>query len=99
MQGKDYGGNSCHLLYRVRTEQSCSRGCGDTNLQIPVDDSINMAVMDTLQDLLYAVAEGRRAMNEHRIVMEQMEGEIRGRWREKMEVNSREKKRKRSHYN
>lgn len=60
-------------MYRHRTKQSCTRGCGDTNLQIPVDDPINMAVMDTLQDLLYAVAEGRRVMSERRIVMEQME--------------------------
>lgn len=28
-----------------------------TNLQVPVNDPVNMAVMDTLQDLLYAVAE------------------------------------------
>lgn len=62
-------------MYRVRTKRSCSRGCGDTNLQIPVNDPINMAVMDTLQDLLYAVAEGRTVMNKHRVVMEQMAGE------------------------
>ena len=54
--GKDNEKNVCHLLYRVRSEQSCN----DTNLQVPVDDPINMAVMDTLQDLLYAVAEGRK---------------------------------------
>lgn len=65
----------CHLLYKVRTEQGCNHGYGHTNLQIPVDDPINMAVMDTLQDLLYAVAEGRKVMNECRIKMEQREGE------------------------
>lgn len=62
-------------MHGVKTKESCTRACGDTNLQIPVDDAINMAVMDTLQDLLYAVAEGRRVMNMCRIVMEQMEGE------------------------
>lgn len=40
-----------------------------------MDDPINMAVMDTLQDLLYAVAEGRKVMNECKIKMEQTEGE------------------------
>lgn len=51
--------------YQVRTffvclfgQQCCSNVCGHTNLQVPVNDSINVAVMDTLQDLLYAVAEG-----------------------------------------
>lgn len=39
-------------------QQGCSGGRGYTNLQIPVNNSINVAVMDTLQDLLYAVAEG-----------------------------------------
>lgn len=57
--------------------QSWTHGGGDTNLKIPVHDPINMAVMDTLQDLLYAVAEGMRVMNENRIQMEQMAGEIR----------------------
>ena len=65
----------CHLLYRVTTEHCCSRCCGHTNLQIPVDDPINMAVMDTLKDLLYAVAEGGRVMKRRMIVMEQMEEE------------------------
>lgn len=39
-----------------------------------MDNPINMAVMDTLEDLLYAVAGDRRVMNTCRIVMEQMEG-------------------------
>lgn len=33
-----------------------------------------MAVMDTLEDLLYAMAGGRKVMNKRRIVMEQMRG-------------------------
>lgn len=36
--------------------------CRHTNLQIPVDYSIDMAVMDTLQDLLYTVAGKGRAI-------------------------------------
>lgn len=56
----------CHLLYRLRPGLGCSRDCTLTNLQIPVDNPVNMAVMDTLEDLLYAVAAGRREM----IVME-----------------------------
>lgn len=63
----------CHLLYRVTTEHGCSHGSGLTNLQIPVDNPVNMAVMDTLEDLLYAVTEDKRVMNKCRIVMEQME--------------------------
>lgn len=61
-------------MYRVTTEHGCSHGCGLTNLQVPVDNPINMAVMDTLEDLLYAVTEDKRVMNECRIVVEQMEG-------------------------
>lgn len=57
------------------TEHGCSHGCSHTNLQIPVDNPINMAVMDTLEDLLYAVAEGRGAMSKRRIVMKQIDGE------------------------
>lgn len=44
-------------------------------------DPINMAVMDTLQDLLYAVAEGGKVINECRIAMEQTEGETEGQGR------------------
>lgn len=74
-------------MQRVRTARErccvflnvaiCCSGSGpnmQTNLQIPVDDPINMAVVDTLEDLLYAVAEDRRVMNKDRIVMKQMEG-------------------------
>lgn len=37
-----------------------TRAGGGTNLQIPVNDPVNVAVMDTLQDLLYAVAVCKR---------------------------------------
>lgn len=37
-----------HLLYGDTTECGCSRSRRLTNLQIPVDYPINMAVMDTL---------------------------------------------------
>lgn len=50
----------CHLWYRVATEHGGSNSCGLTNLQIPVDNPINMAVMDTLEDLLYAVTTGQK---------------------------------------
>lgn len=38
--------------------------CGRTNLQVSVNNAVDMAVMDTLQDLLYAVADGRRTEKE-----------------------------------
>jgi len=38
-------------------QRGLNTGRGHTNLQIPVDDPIHVAVVDTLQDLLYAVAE------------------------------------------
>lgn len=41
-----------------------SCGHDHTNLQIPVDDPINMAVMDTLEDLLYAVARRKKSQND-----------------------------------
>lgn len=67
------------------TEHGCSHGSGLTNLQIPVDNPINMAVMDTLEDLLYAVTEDKRVMNKCRIVMEQMERKKRKKKKRKAE--------------
>lgn len=50
-----------HLSHGDTSERGRSRGCRLTNLQIPVDYPINMAVMDALQDLLYAVTEGKKS--------------------------------------
>lgn len=54
----------CRLLHRDTSVSGRCRGgggCRLTNLQVPVDYPINMAVMDALQDLLYAVTEGKKS--------------------------------------
>lgn len=79
-------------MYKVATENGCSPGYSLTNLQIPVDNPINMAVMDTLEDLLYAVAGDRRVTSTCRIAMEQMEGKT-----ERQETKRKEERQRREY--